>query len=70
MQRQSSYAFESTEPPVLDHTNQHWRQSVTHGEGSRVMGTADSADFQVASVVLSFLPGHISLKPEILKLLD
>lgn len=65
MQRQSSYAFESTESPS---TRPH--QSVTHEEGLRVMGRADSADFQVASVVLSFLPGHISLKPEILKLLD
>lgn len=43
---------------------------MTHEEGSRVIGKANGADFQVASVVLSFLPGHISLKPEILKLLD
>lgn len=60
-------------PPVLDHTeptNQHWRQSVTREKGSRVTGRAESADLQVASVVLSFLPGHIFLKPEILKLLD
>lgn len=43
---------------------------MTHEEGSRVTGRADSADLQVASVVLSFLPGHISLKSEILKHLD
>lgn len=70
MQRQSSYAFESTEPPSTRPHQSALEQSVTHKEGSRATGRADSADFQEASVVLSFLPGHISLKPEILKLLD